>query len=197
MCFGCVGCQHLSSRTAPSGATRVCSWRLEGEQALVGAPIAAGQACDPIWAADEGIEDPLVVGGGCTPVGDAALGLGFRLRPGRLLPCVVYGQSQRIQGKKVQLGRGWGGVGAGSLTPNSLLGDSSSQSFDTSHGNHGPEMSDSLWRSGSHATAGARVLSLLGSPPAHCRRVTPPLGSRSLWKPLSGSASRRRRPVGV
>lgn len=76
---------------------------------------------------------------------------------------------------------GWG-RGAGSLTPNSLLGDSSSQSLDTSHGNHGPEMPDSLRRAGSRA-AGARVSPRPGRRlPAACEAFPP-------WVPQPREAS--------
>ena len=103
---------------------------------------------------------------------------GFRLRRGRGSWSIVCGDSWRQQGAKVQL-LGWGC--SGSLTPNSLLGDSSSQSLDTSHGSHGPEMSDSLWRPGSRARCPG--LSVPGSPPAHYRSPSS-RGSRSLWKAL-------------
>lgn len=88
-------------------------------------------------------------------------------------------------GREVQLR---GGGCAGSLTPNSLLGDSSSQSLDTSHGSHGPEMSDSLWRPA--PAPGARV-SRPGSPPAQCQSPSP-VGPAASGR-LSGSAWRRRR----
>lgn len=78
-----------------------------------------------------------------------------------------------------------GGGGAGSLTPNSLLGDSSSQSLDTSHGNHGPEMSDSLWQAGSRAAAGARVSRRPGPRPPTASESLPP------WVPQPLEASLR------
>lgn len=133
----------------------------------------------------------MAIGGGRSPVWGASLGLGFRLRLGReeLLPSVVCGKKQnsREEGVGCRAERGWGG--AGSLTLNSLLGDSSSQSLDTSHGNHRPEMFDSLWRADSQGTAGALVSPCLGL----CPGTRPPTATELLPRlgpAASGSLSR-------
>lgn len=175
--FAGVGqCFGLLESVAGGWSVSRLGWRLSLLLSRLVTPLVLGMG---------GLRSPLGGKWGCTPVGSAALGLGFTLRLGVAITLCHLWREPEAAGKEGAVGRGvggWGGGwGAGSLTLNSLLGDSSSQSLDTSHGNHGPEMSDSLWQADFSAAAGVRVSPCPG--PACPLPPSPsPLGSHSLWK---------------